>query len=156
MSNHKTSAQRHNDKMDKIWEQARKNGAIKDDKLFLNIRVIKAGDINEANGRTCNGQFEEDHELSDIVVPIENVTIRTVTAEELVKESRHLIAMLCETIETLDPNFYSSSDLIMYADDFDRLASGQLENDVTNTQDFYKHLENLKGFIDANSSLDAN
>lgn len=32
MANHKTGAQRYNDRMDKIWETARKNGALNDKK----------------------------------------------------------------------------------------------------------------------------
>lgn len=72
MANHKTGAQRYNDRMNKIWEQARKNGALSDKQLFISIRVIEATGLGEANGRACNGEFIDNHDLSDVIVPLDS------------------------------------------------------------------------------------
>ena len=47
-------------------------------KYFVNIRIIKAEDLEQAKTdlQNCEANFDDYHELSDIIIPIENLLIK--------------------------------------------------------------------------------
>ena len=79
-----------------------------------------------------------------------------VELNDRITEARHLMAMLCETIEVLDPTFYTSSDLILYSDDWERIVAHEIDIDDEEGNAEYDYLANLRNFIATNSSLDIN
>ena len=64
---------------------------------------------------------------------------------ELLEMGLELNRMLCFLIEKLDPKTYYQSDLIMFADDWDKIVNGELS-----LESLSEHLKNVRKFIETN------